>query len=124
MNIDVPEISVDDSDDEDPMSDREFISEVIGKEIDDEDSEFYGDTLSDYTINVDNNSSLMDDENSKSLKAIVAYAYEKDVDPTNWFISFFKRNNTYIKDQRQNFNMMKDDFDDFYKKIEASNTAA
>lgn len=124
MNIDVPETSIDDSDDEDPMSDREFISEVIGKEIDDEDSEFFGDTLSDYTINVDNNSSLMDDENSKSLKAIVAYAYEKDVDPTNWFISFFKRNNTYIKDQRQNFNMMKDDFDDFYKKIEASNTAA
>lgn len=124
MNIDVPEDDVDDSDNENSMDDREFISEVIGKEINDDDSEFFGDTLSDYTINVDNNSSLLDEENAKSLKAIVAYSYERDIDPTNWFISFFKRNNTYIKDQRQNFNMMKEDFDNFYKKIEANNTAA
>ena len=67
---------------------------------------------------------MLEEGNTKSLKAIVAYAYERDIDPTNWFISFFERNNTYIKDQRQNFNMMKEDFDEFYKKIEAGNTAA
>ena len=115
MNIDVPETSADDSDDEDLMSDREFISEVIGKEIDDDDSEFFGQVLDDYLVEVDNNSSLLDEDNRRSLKAIVAYTFEKEIDPKNWFISFFKRNNDYIKDQLQNYNMMREDLDNFYK---------
>lgn len=104
--------------------DREFISEVIGKEIDDEDSEFFGQVLDDYLVEVDNNSSLLDEDNRKSLKAIVAYTFEKEIDPKNWFISFFKRNNNYIKDQLQNFNMMREDLDNFYKIIKVDDTAA
>ena len=124
MNIGIPEDDNDNSDNENSLDDREFISEVIGKEIDDEDSEFFGQVLDDYLVEVDNNSSLLDEDNRKSLKAIVAYTFEKEIDPKNWFISFFKRNNNYIKDQLQNFNMMREDLDNFYKIIKVDDTAA
>lgn len=116
MNIEIPEDSNDDFDNEDSLDDREFISEVIGKEIDGEDSEFFDQVLNDYLVEVDNNSRLLEENNRKSLKAIVAYSFEKDIDPKNWFISFFKRNSNYIKDQIENFNMMKEDLDNFHNK--------
>lgn len=69
-----------------------------------------------YTLDVDNNTLLLDRENKSSLLAIIAYAYKNDITLDDWFVDFFNRNKSYLFDQKENFNMMKKDLDDFIMK--------
>ena len=64
----------------------------------------------------DNNTLLLDKENRKSLLAMVAYSYQNDVSLDDWFVDFFKRNDSYLFDQKQNYESMKKDFEEFTQK--------
>lgn len=91
----------------------EFVKENINVEAIQEDIEQYEEVLDDLTLNVDNDSKLMDRQNRKSLTAIVAYSFMLDVDLDNWIVDFFDRNNTYIKNQRENYLYMKENLDKY-----------
>ena len=71
--------------------------------------EFYDLCLEDYLLEVDSKSKARDPENKKSLLALVAYACVKDIDPTKWFASYFNTHMNYLKDQKENFEVMKKD---------------
>ena len=66
-----------------------------------------------YSLDVDNNTLLLDKENRRSLLAMVAYSYQNDVSLDDWFVDFFKRNDSYLFDQKQNYEFMKKDFEEF-----------
>lgn len=70
-----------------------------------EDTELYMSILSDWTLNVDNNSKLLCKENIPSLVCIVGYACIKEVDEEaeDWFVDFVKKNNVYITNQKENY---------------------
>ena len=53
-----------------------------------------------------------------SMIALIAYAYkeEKDEKLQEWFVDFFKRNNTYIRNQMDNFVFMRNDLNRFIQK--------
>ena len=55
--------------------------------------------LDDLTLNVDNNSILMEKENRPSLIAIVAFATAKDIDLDTWIVEYFKKTHLYLPDQ-------------------------
>ena len=90
-----------------------FIKENVSDDIDERDLECFEDTLDDLTIEVDNNSKLLESSNIKSLLAMVAYSFKKDEDLDKWFPDYFSRNDDYFADQKENFLYMKEDFDEW-----------
>lgn len=81
----------------------EFIKENVNPETTEDDVEFYSDMLDDLTLEVDNNTKLLDEHNRPSLVALVGYACENDIDLDEWIKSYFATNVNYILNQRDNY---------------------
>lgn len=90
-----------------------FIRENVSWDITREDMEQYEEVLDALTLNVDNSSKLMEAGNRPSFLALVAYSFEKDMDLDAWIVDFFRRNHTYMKNQKENYIRMRADLDNF-----------
>ena len=91
----------------------EFVRENVSEDTTEEDVIFYQNMLDDLTLNVDNNSKLLNEENLPSLLAIIAYSCRNDIDLDDWFVHYFKNNNSYIHNKKQNFLHMQQDLNKF-----------
>lgn len=91
---------------EDSKEILEFVREMIDKDITEEDVSLYEEVLSDLTVNVDNNSALLNRDNHKALIAIVAYSFIKDIDLDNWIVYFFNNNHMYRTSPKDEYNYM------------------
>ncbi len=94
----------------------EFVKMCVDDGVTDADILDYEENLDVVTLDVDNNSKLLDGVNHKSLIALIAYAYKMDEDIDDWFKDYFKRTNTYEIDQKRNYLHMRNDFIRFNKK--------
>ena len=94
----------------------EFVKENVSLDITEDDIELYSDILDDLTLEVDNNTKLLDEHNRPSLLALVGYACENDIDLDEWIKQFFATNTTYILNQKENYLHMKHDLDEFITK--------
>lgn len=94
----------------------EFVKMYVDDGVTDADILDYEEDLDVVTLDVDNNSKLLDGVNHKSLIALIAYAYKMDEDIDDWFKDYFKRTNTYEIDQKRNYLHMRNDFIRFNKK--------
>lgn len=92
---------------------EQFVTDVTSVEVDEDRMELFSSMLDDYTVEVDNSSRLLEKENRLSLLSIVAYSFEKEIELKDWFIDYFDKNNTYIRDQKENYLVMKNDVDNF-----------
>lgn len=83
----------------------DFVKETVNPDVTEEDIEFYSDMLDDLTLEVDNNTKLLDERNRPSLIALVGYACEDECDDVlnEWIKEWFATNTTYILNQKQNF---------------------
>lgn len=95
----------------------EFIRENVKEDAIEDDVEFYKSLLEDWSVEVDNSSKLLDEGNMNSLLAAIAYSVENELDEEvpAWMISFFDRNSTYIKNQKENYTYMINDFNKFIR---------
>ena len=93
----------------DCVSVLDFVKENVNPDVTDEDVEFYSDMLDDITLEVDNDTKLLDEHNRPSLIALVGYACENEIDDklVEWIKSFFVNNAMYLLNQRENFTYMK-----------------
>lgn len=98
------------SKDEDILS---FLKENVSREITHDDILLYSDMLNDLTLNVDNDSRLLEEGNRPALIAVIGYACNKDIDLDDWFVELFKQNKKYIPDQKESYLYMKDALDRF-----------
>lgn len=100
----------------------EFVKENVNSEINNDDIELYNDCLDSMTIELDQNNRLLNKQNKPSLLAVVAYACNEDKDyyMEEWFEKFANNHNTYIVNQKENFKMMKDSFENYLSKMEAA----
>ena len=96
-------INKDDLEDVDTL---EFVKENVKADATEEDVEFYSDILDDLTVEVDNNTKLLDKQNRPSLIALVGYACENDIDLDEWIKQWFVENTIYILNQKRNFEIM------------------
>lgn len=82
-----------------------FVKENVNPDVTEEDVEFYSDMLDDLTLEVDNNTKLLDKHNRPSLIALVGYACEHECDDllVEWIKKWFISNATYILNQKQNY---------------------
>ena len=94
----------------------EFVKMCVDDGVTDTDILDYEEDLDVVTLDVDNNSKLLDGVNHKSLIALIAYAYKMDEDIDDWFKDYFKRTNTYEIDQKRNYLNMRNDLISFNKK--------
>ena len=87
----------------------DFVKENVNPDVTDEDVEFYSDMLDDITLEVDNDTKLLDEHNRPSLVALVGYACQNEIDDklVEWIKSFFVNNAMYILNQKENFIHMK-----------------
>lgn len=92
-----------------------WVRNIVNMELTDEDVSFAEEMLDDLTLNVDNNSILMEKENRPSLIAIVAFATAKDIDLDTWIVEYFKKTHLYLPDQARNYQLMKEDLNAFLK---------
>lgn len=81
----------------------DFIKENVKADATEEDVEFYSDMLDDLTLEVDNDTKLLDEHNRPSLIALVGYACENDIDLDEWIKQWFVANTMYILNQKQNY---------------------
>lgn len=93
-----------------------FLQNNVSDTITNEDLELYREVLSDLTLNVDNNSRLLEKNNLFSLLAIVAFSFENDIDLDKWIVEYFAKNKMYMIDQSRNYSIMKNDVLNFYHK--------
>ena len=95
----------------------EFIKENVKEDVIEDDIEFYKSLLEDWSVEVDNSSKLLDPGNNNSLLAVIAYSIENELDEEIpvWMVSFFERNDTYIKDQKENYTYMVNDLSEFLR---------
>lgn len=109
FGIEAPIVSVD-SDEE--ISVIDFVRENLDYEVTEESIADYEEDLSLLTLEVDNDSKLLDKQNHNSLIAIIAYAYNHELCLDKWFVNFFKNNNTYDLNQKNNFTYMRDSLEE------------
>jgi hypothetical protein len=86
----------------------EFIKENVKSDATEEDVEFYSEMLDDLTLEVDNDTKLLDKHNRPSLIALVGYACQNDIDLDEWIKQWFAANTIYIMNQKRNFEIMRD----------------
>lgn len=86
----------------------DFIRENVNPDTTEEDVELYSDMLDDLTLEVDNNTKLLDEHNRPSLLALVGYACENDIDLDEWIKQWFVANTMYVLNQKRNFEIMRD----------------
>lgn len=93
-----------------------FIADVLNmdlKKVIDE-MEVYNETLDDLTEKtIRDGSKLLNIDNRKSLLALVAYSYERDIDLDIWMERYAAKNNMYFPDQKKNFLHMKKDLEKY-----------
>lgn len=94
------------SEDLEVVNTLDFIKENVKADATEEDVELYSDMLDDLTIEVDNNTKLLNERNRPSLIALVGYACENDIDLDEWIKQWFATNTIYILNQKDNFNAM------------------
>lgn len=107
------------NDETENLSTEEFISKVVDMPVDivKEEIEVYEEdlkTLKDRTIR--DGSKLLEVANHLSLLAMVAYSYKNEVTLDYWLTEFAAKNNTYIKNQKQNYLDMVNDLEQYQKK--------
>jgi hypothetical protein len=65
--------------------------------------------LDEWTLDIDNDSKLINMDNLSSLIGIVGYACDQECDDIAqcWFVEYAKKNSTYIVNQKENYTYMK-----------------
>ena len=93
----------------------DFVKENVNPDVTDEDIEFYSEVLDDITLEVDNDTKLLDKHNRPSLVALVGYACENEIDDklVGWIKSFFANHTMYILNQKKNYIYMINDFNTY-----------
>lgn len=114
MNNEIQEDEIISDDTDSTTTENEsFIADVLNMNLEKviDEIEVYNETLDSLTEKtIRDGSKLLNIENRKSLLALVAYSYERDVDLDEWLEQYATKNNMYFPDQRKNFLHMKKDF--------------
>lgn len=106
------------SETEDALSTYDFIRENVRTDIDPEDAELYELSLEDYTVEIDEDAKQIVDKYIQSFVALVAYAFQKEMDGEipDWLVDYTHRTIAYLQNQKENYLHMKEDFDNYLVK--------
>ena len=98
----------------------EFVRENVTPDVAKDDIELYGDMLNDFARKVDGSSRLLNQRNRASLIAIIAYACRRDIQMDEWIMGYFNKNDSFLSDQKENYQYMRCDLEDFLKLVDVA----
>lgn len=107
-----------DIEDEIDITTEEFISEVVDISLENvqQDMSLYKETLLDLeTRSIKDGSKLLEQNNEKSLLAMVAYSFKNEVDLEKWLGDYARENDRYILNQKKNYEKMLNSYNEFMK---------
>lgn len=96
---------------EDETSVFDFVKDIVKSDVTEEDIDDYYDMLNGYKV--DKKSPLLTWENEPSLIAMIAYSFKNDVNLDGWIVEYFKKNNEFMADQKENYLYMVTDFEEY-----------
>lgn len=100
----------------------EFLNETVSADITEEDVEFYEENLNAWSVGIKEDSYINSVRNRPSMIAIAGYITNMDDDAPddeiliNWFADFGRRNDSYIRNQKENFEYMKKDLENYMER--------
>ena len=94
-----------------PLDLTGFLQQTVDPAITEDDKMLYEQVLDDLTLNVNNDTPLLEEANHPSLVAMVAWSFHEDKDLDEWIVSYFAQNDSYDSDQVRNLRNMKDNFE-------------
>lgn len=97
----------------DPEAVLTFVRANVVPFATEEDIEQYSEVLSSLLGKSDCDAKLLEAGNRLSLVGIVAYSFENDIDLDGWIVDYCSRNRDYASDQKENYEHMKDDLQQF-----------
>lgn len=97
-----------------------LVNEMVDPEVTEEDVECYKEDLEVLTLEVDNDSRLLDERNRPSLIAMIAIGYKEDISIDSWFMDYFNRVDMFTLNQKKNFTYMLEDLNDYMSKKEVA----
>ncbi len=97
-----------------------FVRENVSSDITSEDIGLYEDMLNDFVSKVDSESRLLDKQNHVSLITVIAYACSRDIQIDDWIADYFSRKDDYISEQKENYEYMLNDLQQFLKSADAA----
>ncbi len=90
-----------------------FVKNNVNDAVIAEDIDQYKEVLDSLAEKAGISRKLLAGHNMPSLIALVAYSFMNDIDLDEWVVDFFKRNDSYINDQKENYIHMKADLHKF-----------
>lgn len=90
-----------------------FVREHVVSYVTKEDIVQYEEVLNALMKKSIHSTELMEAENKPSMIAVIAYSFEYDIDLDDWILDFCKRNDDYIRDQKENYRCMLQDLEKF-----------
>ncbi|EOS26507.1 hypothetical protein C806_01243 [Lachnospiraceae bacterium 3-1] len=101
-----------------------FVRENIDPFAAKEDIEQYAEVLDALMRKAGCNKGVMEAGNMPSLIGIVAYSFENDIDLDGWIVDYCNRNDSYISNQAENYEYMRNDLQRFIKGADSAHTDA
>lgn len=98
-----------------PSEILDFIRENANPDATEEDLKLYDDMLNTFACKVNSESELLESYNKPSMLAIIAYSCVEEIDLDSWLVDYINKNDTYFKNQVENFQYMKYDLEDYIK---------
>ena len=90
-----------------------FVREYVVSYVTMEDIVQYEEILGALMKKTIHSTELMEAENKPSMIALIAYSFEHDIDLDDWILDYCKRNDDYIRDQKENYHYMLKDLEKF-----------
>lgn len=97
--------------DEEEIDVLDFVRQNVNSSITQDDFDDYYSMLDVYDI--DKTSKLLDWQNEPSLISLIAYSFINDIDLDDWIRNYFKINDSYLVNQKDNFLHMKQDLNKY-----------
>lgn len=98
----------------------EFVRENVASYMTREDLEQYVEVLGTLARKTGHMPGLLENDNMPSVAAIVAWSFEHDVDLDDWILDYCNRNDSYTRDQAENFRCMRDDLEQFIRSADVA----
>lgn len=98
----------------------EFVRENVAPFATKEDIEQYTEVLNSLLEKSSCGTKILEAENRLSLVGLVGYSFENDIDLDDWIVDYCSRNHDYISGQKENYEHMKNDLQQFIKGVDAA----
>ena len=91
------------------------MSECVGLQPSTEDIELYEDIFDDLSVETDANNPVLKQVSKHTWLSVVCFACMNEIDLDKWFIDFCSKNHDFFESQKENYNYMKENLENFVR---------